>query len=239
LGWNWDLTGISAITRTGGKFYYDGYVSPVNYNDDRFCLDGQRLLNVSNNEYGANETQYRTEQDQLSKIVSYTEPDINGPAYFKVWTADGRILTYGNTSDSRALISSSNHVNVWLLKSVYDHYGNYITYHYETTADSYRLSQIEYSGNDPDEISPSFTVYFIYDNREDIDMVYHGDCMLKENVLLRYISVYNCDQHMFLYKFNFQAPDPQNGYPHPLLTSIEFKAKKRAFEPYGHRMGRQ
>ena len=116
LGWGWDLCGISSITRTGGNLYYDDYVSAVNYNDDRFCLDGQHLMKVSTGDYGGNGVSYRTEKDQLSKIVSYRESGINGPSYFKVWTADGKILHYGSSTDSKALMSSRKHVNVWLLK---------------------------------------------------------------------------------------------------------------------------
>ncbi|MCR5013868.1 MAG: hypothetical protein K6A28_03725, partial [Bacteroidales bacterium] len=100
LGWNWDLSGISSITRIGKNLYHDGQVGTVDYTDDRFCLDGQRLFQVSGGSYGDNEMNYRTEQDQMNKIVSYTESGFNGPSHFTVWTADGKIMHYGNSEDS-------------------------------------------------------------------------------------------------------------------------------------------
>ena len=231
LGWNWDLLGISAITRTGGSLYHDGYVSPVNYTDDRFCLDGQRLHKVSNGEYGEEGTEYRTEVDRMSKIVSYTIAGVNGPAYFKVWTADGKILTYGSSSDSRALVSDSNQVNVWLLKNVKDNYGNSIVYKYQNTTDSYRLTKIQYSSNDNDDIDPAFSVVFNYSNRNDIEIIYHGTCLQKKDALLQNITVKNGSNTMFVYSFNYQEPAPQTGYPYPLLTSIEYVIGNNHFNP--------
>ena len=112
LGWGWDLAGVSSITRVGQTIYHDGNISAVNFETDRFCLDGQRLLQVSSGDYGGNGTSYRTEVDQMSKIASYHEPGIKGPAYFKVWTADGNLLYYGNTADSRALIDPQKRIGI-------------------------------------------------------------------------------------------------------------------------------
>ena len=142
-----NLEGISYITRTEATRYHDGYISAIDYNQDRFCLDGQKLMKVSTDNYGGNGTSYRTEQDQMSKIVSYHESGIAGPSYFKIWTADGKIMYYGSSSDSKALINSQNYVNIWLLKKIEDRNGNSIEYQYSIEANSYRLTKITYSGN--------------------------------------------------------------------------------------------
>jgi RHS repeat-associated protein len=231
LGWAWDLAGLSAITRTGSTWYHDGKLSTVNYTDDRFCLDGQRLLKVRTGEYGGDGMQYRTEQDQMSKIVSYSAPGINGPAYFKVWTADGKILSYGNSDDSKALTNSSNHINIWLLKSVEDHYGNKITYHYQNKPDAYRLIRIDYSENENDDLSPAFRVYFSYGDRDDVEITYHGDCIQRQDALLTCISVYNNSNQVYLYRFDYQKPDPQSGYPYHLLSNITFFAGNQHYNP--------
>lgn len=73
LGWGWNLACGSVITRVGQTLYHDGVVKGVNFNDDRFALDGQRLMVLDNVPYGANGAEYRTEIDGNSKIVSYTE----------------------------------------------------------------------------------------------------------------------------------------------------------------------
>lgn len=59
------------------------------HNNDGFALDGQRLIQIDGY---YDHIEYRTEVDGMSKIVSYYEANIvNGPAKFKVWTADGLI----------------------------------------------------------------------------------------------------------------------------------------------------
>lgn len=96
LGWGWNLGGLSAITRVGQTNYHDGKVTGVSLDyHDRFALDGQRLMVLDGATYGSNNAEYRTEVDGMSKIVSYTESDINGPKYSKVFTADGLIMEYG------------------------------------------------------------------------------------------------------------------------------------------------
>jgi RHS repeat-associated protein len=231
LGWGWDLCGISSITRTGESIYYDGYVSAVNYNDDRFCLDGQRLLMVNSGNYGGNGASYRTEQDQMSKIVSYHESGFNGPSYFKVLTADGRIMYYGSSPDSKALMSSQKHVNVWLLKKVEDRNGNWMEYHYIIGQNSYRVDRIIYSGNNNDNIDPTFTVKFHYGNRDDIDISYAGDCLHRKDAILNKITVSNGNFLMCSYDFIYKKPQPQSGYSYHLLSKVQYSAGQEHFNP--------
>ncbi|MBR3711205.1 MAG: VCBS repeat-containing protein [Bacteroidales bacterium] len=231
LGWGWDLCGISSITRSGGSIYHDGYVSAVNYTDDRFCLDGQRLLMVNGGNYGGNGTSYRTELDQMSKIVSYHESGVNGTSYFKVWNADGKILYYGSSADSKALISSQKNVNVWLLKKVEDRYGNQMEYHYSNDQNSYRIDRITYSGNSNDNVAPAFTVKFHYENRDDSEIAYIGDRLQKKDALLKKISVSNGNSPMSSYEFTYQKPQPQNGYYYHLLTKVQYSAGQEHFNP--------
>ncbi|MBR4392384.1 MAG: VCBS repeat-containing protein [Bacteroidales bacterium] len=230
LGWNWDLGGLSAITRNGKTLYHDNQISAVNYNDDRFSLDGQRLMCVSG-DYGSNNASYRTEQDQMNKIVSYSESGFTGPSYFKVWTADGKILSYGNSSDSKALINSTNNVNVWLLKSIEDRYGNLVEYHYQTAPNMYWLTSIDYSGNSNDGIAPRFSVEFQYNVRTDSESMYVGNCLYRMNQILNTITVKNQGNLMGSYQFEYQEPNAQYGYCYHLLTSIKYSAGGRHLNP--------
>ena len=161
LGWGWDLGGLSAITRTGSTLYHDGQMSGVNFSqDDRFLLDGQRLIDVQG-DYGKNGTEYRTEVDGMTKIVSIAEGDLS-PSYFKVWMADGKIAYYGNTTDSKVQLQETDNVCIWLLNRVEDRDGNYMSYHYITTNSSYRLDRIKYTGNVEAGLGPVFIVQFNY-----------------------------------------------------------------------------
>lgn len=231
LGWGWDLVGISSITRTGQTLYHDGDVSTVNYSTDRFCLDGSRLMQVTSGDYGGHGTSYRTEQDQMSKIVSYGEQNIIGPAYFKVWTANGNLLYYGNTNDSRALMDQQNHVGIWLLSRIEDRNGNSIDYHYTLSQESYRLDRITYSSNANDMIAPSFTVEFLYSDRDDVEISVVGSLFCKQNKKLDKIVVRNASNVMYSYQFSYQKPNPKDGFPYHLLTKIDFTAGDEHFNP--------
>jgi len=231
LGWAWDLNGISSITRTGGTNYHDGYTSAVNYSQDRFCLDGNRLMKVSSGSYGGNGTSYRTELDQMSKIVSYHESGISGPSYFKVWAADGKIYHYGSSVDSKALMNSQNYVNIWLLKKVEDRNGNGMEYHYSNESNTFRLSKITYSSNANDNISPAFTVQFQYNDRSDIEVSYVGNKAFYQNKILKGIIIKKGTNVMYSYQFNYNSPSPKNGYPYHLLSEIQLSAGDMHLNP--------
>src|SRR5882672_2215638 len=69
LGVGWSVGGLSIIHRCGTTIVLDGLKGGVNYDaNDRFCLDGQRLILISG-VYGADGAQYRTERESFSKIV--------------------------------------------------------------------------------------------------------------------------------------------------------------------------
>ena len=83
LGMGWSLGGLSSISRCPQTQAIDGVRGSVNFDaNDRFCLDGQRLMVVSGS-YGADGAEYRTEQESFSRIISYGAAG-SGPASFKV-----------------------------------------------------------------------------------------------------------------------------------------------------------
>ena len=104
LGWGWNIGGLSSITRTGHTNYHDGYVDGIDFNGDNFALDGQRLMVLDGATYGSNGAEYKTEVDGMNKIVSYADDSFVGPKSFKVWTADGLIMEYGNSENARVFI---------------------------------------------------------------------------------------------------------------------------------------
>jgi len=63
LGMGWALSGLSVIHRCGATIELDGFKGGVNYDaNDRFCLDGDRLIRVGTS------TEYRTEKESLQKV---------------------------------------------------------------------------------------------------------------------------------------------------------------------------
>ncbi len=69
LGMGWGIGGLSVIHRCGATIEQDGYKGGVNYDaNDKFCLDGQRLIDIGNGEY-------RTKRESWNKIIaSGTDP---------------------------------------------------------------------------------------------------------------------------------------------------------------------
>src|SRR4051812_34599108 len=86
-GGGWNIDGLSAIIRCPQTAAQDGIGSGargINYDSgDRYCLDGQRLVAI-NGAYGADGTEYRTERESFTKVISYGAAG-SGPAWFKVW----------------------------------------------------------------------------------------------------------------------------------------------------------
>ncbi len=79
LGVGWSLGGLSVIHRCPTTLVKDGFIDGVDFDsNDRFCIDGQPLVAVSGT-YGATDTEYRTELDGFSKIISYGDTG-NGPS---------------------------------------------------------------------------------------------------------------------------------------------------------------
>ena len=119
MGLGWNIGGLSAITKTP---------------NDTLMLDGVRLVKKSQSNGDA---EYVTEPDLYNRIVG---SDIQswGPKYFKVYTKDGKTLTYS---------SLQNEPFSWHLTEVCDANGNYITYKYNTESLVSYISQITYGKN--------------------------------------------------------------------------------------------
>ena len=230
LGWCWDLQGLSSVTRAGTTLYHDGAVSGVDFDDDRFMLDGQRLVCVSGT-YGANNAEYRTEMDGMAKIVSYTCDTTDGPAYFKVWLPNGNIAYYGNSTDSRIGLQQHNDACLWLLNRMEDRNGNYMECHYERRGASYRIDRINYGGNADAGIPCCYSVRFHYSERPDKELSFIGDNTLDQKQRLDSIRVMRSNNVLRKYWFDYHAPNLSNGYYYTRLDRINFSCGDETYNP--------
>jgi len=194
LGVGWSVSGLSLIQRCGGTIALDGVKGGVNYDaNDRFCLDGQRLIAINNGVDGANGTEYRTEREGFSKIVSYRDNTTftgNGPQFFKVTTKSGTIMEYGVTANARIEAQGKTTVRIWALNKIQDTKGNYLTIIYDENNinGEYRPTRIDYTGN---AASPAYnSVRFVYATRPDIIPRYEGGSLIKTTQLLT--NVHTC-----------------------------------------------
>jgi len=119
VGVGWSLNGLSAITRCRATQAQDGLTAAVDFDaNDRFCLDGERLMAVQG-EYGAEGTVYYTEQHTFQKVVSFLDSETKMQR-FKVWTKTGLILEYGFTTDSSIEAQGRKDVMIWAVNEIQD-----------------------------------------------------------------------------------------------------------------------
>ena len=238
LGWGWTLGGLSAISRVTENLFLDGMKKGVNFDDDRFALDGQRLMAIDGI-YGNDLAEYRTEVDGMSKIVSYTEDSIvNGPAKFKVWTADGLIMEYGFTPKSKIAYKCKDddtkyEVALWLLNRVEDREGNYMTYEYGVGGAHYFVREIKYTGNASANLYPRYVLTFGYehnypDYRRDKETTFIGNHTLHQSTLLKSVSI-NWQVHrpwkleeIARYDFSYYAENAEDGFHYHRLKDIAY-----------------
>ncbi|MDG0995829.1 MAG: SpvB/TcaC N-terminal domain-containing protein, partial [Gammaproteobacteria bacterium] len=176
LGMGWALGGLSAITRCQASYATDGFKAGINFDSkDRYCLDGQRLILVSGDHYGAAGSEYRTEIDSFAKIIAYGAL-ANSPSYFKVWTKAGEVLEYGqktNGHESRfAPNKASGEVNneslSWSINKLTDSSGNYMSFQYEINRQSATQlpKKILYAGHSSGQ-APTAEIEFLSVPRND------------------------------------------------------------------------
>lgn len=181
LGVGWSLSGLSAVHRCGGTIAQDGKKSGVSYtNEDKLCLDGQRLIAINGTDIWAESTEYRTEKDNFTKIVSYRDA-VGQPLWFKAWTKAGLIVEYGHTAVSAIEAQGKTEIRVWAINKISDTVGNYMTFTYvkDNAIGEYYPTQIDYTGNDAAVLSPYASVQFSYETRTDAEPQYVGGSMVK------------------------------------------------------------
>ena len=173
-GVGWNITGLSQISRCARDWAHEGLKGSVDLStNDRFCLDGQRLIAVSG-AYGAAGTEYRTEIDTFTKIVSVGAPS-SGASYFIATSRDGTRLEYGNTADSKLLLSGQVTPMAWSVDKVTDARNNYYSVTYTTFGSTGQqlVSRIDYTGNAAIAAPTYNSVRFVYDQtRSDVEVRY-------------------------------------------------------------------
>ncbi len=194
MGWGWSINGLSSITRAGHNNHVDKEATPISLgNTDHFVLDGQILTPV-NGSNGAPGTTYGLESEDYSLIKSLGNTgSYDGPEWFQITTKSGLTLEYGNSVDSRILSNSSSLpsdlVFSWRISKIYDRDGNYVTFKYETSSASPKISEISYTGNDAAGIAPYNTIAFHYLSRVDNNISYSAGSSFNSDFVLSDITI--------------------------------------------------
>lgn len=174
LGLGFSLGGLSAISRCAATLAQDGFIDGVDFDtNDRFCLDGQRLMSVGG-------SLYRTEIETFTKVKA--NGTASDPSYFETWTKSGLHMYFGSTPDSRMENQSNTRALAWHVSRIEDVSGNYLTVSYSenrATAETVPTS-ISYTFNDAMSTGAATEVSFVYDQpaRTDIDTGYIGGSLV-------------------------------------------------------------
>ncbi len=189
LGIGWNISGISSITRIGKNKYFDNETLPVSFtNDDRFVLDGNRMLCDVN--YGAYNSEYRLADNNFSKISA--KGDINsGIQWFEVTTKEGYVIEYGRTNDSRIEAQGKTKILLWNINKIYDKNGNYVEYSYyeDHSKGEFYPKKISYTGNSEKPLSPPHTILFFYKEKTDKKSGYVSGSIIEQNYVLSHIEI--------------------------------------------------
>ena len=147
-GLGWSLDGGSAITRCRATRHQDAAARPIRWSaDDRFCLDGQRLV-LDSGTYGSPNATYRTEIDTFALVTS-KGGTAGHPDYFEVRAKDGSVRHYGNvpggTYTDAKRSNGDGQTLTWALKRFQDSVGNPVWHLYAGGSDSHRLTEVRYA----------------------------------------------------------------------------------------------
>jgi hypothetical protein len=212
LGVGWTLSGLPSVSRCAQTFAQDHVRGAVTFAaTDRFCMDGQRLVAINGGGYGADGTEYRTEIDSYSRIISHGRTG-TGPTWFEVHTKSGQSMQFGNTSNSLILTAANGTARNWALNRVSDTKGNYFTVTYVNnlsqinnvwTSEAYPC-RIDYTGNSNTGQGTYNSVQFFYATRPDVINVYQAGILAQTTVQLTDIKTYAGATLVSDYKINDQ-----------------------------------
>lgn len=188
VGAGWSLSGMPMVTRCPRTKAQDGIRGGVNGDaDDRFCLDGQRLVAIAG-AYGANGTQYRTEIDSYSRVYSYGTCG-TGPCRFEVTDKTGNTAVLGETNVV-ATLSDGSTPRAFALKQLEDPNGNYLTASYTLDAGQLYPQQVLYTMHDAAPSLKKRRVGFEYEARTDKDFAYVAGTKITTNQRLSRVKTY-------------------------------------------------
>ena len=185
VGVGWSLGGLSVIYRCGANYTTDAAFAArgISYNsNDKFCLDGQRLV-VVGGAYGAAGSEYRTEKESFTRIIAFGAAG-SGPQYFVAYTKAGDVMTYGGTADSRILPIINGVVaatpRTWAVSQINDRFSNWMSFAYsqDTINGGYYPVDIYYTGNSSTGINWNSRVHFNYESRTDTANQYVGEAKI-------------------------------------------------------------
>ncbi len=187
LGNGWDISGISAITKTAPTLYYDGELARYyggEFKEDCLLLDGVRLIMQSSNKTDDGRglfSEFRKENDDFTKI-NYELPG-DGSVYVIAATKGGLNYRYGGNlltgSSMLRYIVPSGQIAIWgyYINEISDRFNNTIKYDYYNGNGTLRPKSISYS---------DYIIEFHYDEELNEHSSYHFELGYMARVAQKY-----------------------------------------------------
>lgn len=215
IGKGWSLNAFSTISRCRQTLSQDGAVKPITWTvEDRFCLNGQRLILISG-AYGAAGSTYKTEMDSFASITAIGTVS-DGSGYFKSVAKDGSTTFYGRTNNSKFYNSAAgvSTTLTWAQSRFQDNVGNGVDYIYEgDSTTGQRLKNIYYAYSTVDKSPVSIpqsgtsqaVVSFNYENRLDSSSAYVAGYEFKQTTRLYQVVVQNNGAELRRYNLSYMS----------------------------------
>jgi len=212
LAYNWNISGLSSISRVGRNLEKDGITKGVQLDySDYYSFNGQRLI-LKSGEYGKDGAEYVTENFsniKIKSIGSITGKAWQGPAYWEVTFADGSQAWYGGTGTDDG--SGRSPIDYNIVKSK-DSNGNYINYNYSLQNNISVINNIQWGGNEV-KSTPHFNkVEFMFIPREKPEIAYVKGVALYQAFTLDYILVSESDKQYKRYNISYKKDYQQSDY---------------------------
>lgn len=197
----------------------DGEIRSVQYDDDdALCLDGKRLVAVSEN---ASTIEYRTLPDTQIKVIGHFTK--NEPPYFEAFLPTGWVIDFGKTAGTRPL-ALGGVPRAWLATEMRDARGNAMTYGYcfaeaDGYTAEYALDEIQYTRFKGDSsIEATRAIAFVYSANDEARTIYSGGMQLQQSLRLDEIQTHADNKVARRYVFDY---DQSEATGRTRLTSIE------------------
>lgn len=149
VGYGFNITGMSCITRGHKDIVHDKYIKGIKYNaEDVFLFDGKRLL-LQSGVYGYDGSVYSPEGEPFTTVTLHNSASSTN-CWFTVVTNNGRTYEIGNSADSRLNFTDRknvSHTATWYVNKVSDIHGNTIEYLYSKSNFCVRPVEIKYGEN--------------------------------------------------------------------------------------------
>lgn len=206
-GEGWSLSGLSTISRVSGSIYYDGSPEALSVTDNKFTLDGIRLICKSKS---GSKYNFQSEQGQIYVIGHLG--DNSTLQYFNVYYPNGCMAVFGYQNNSTARLT-------YPITEFYDSFGNKIEYKYILAGNVYYISKISYADSD---------ISFSYELKTDNTFsTYAGGLEMQSDRLLTKITTHNSE----IYEINSYTLSYTTDNYKPHLTEIGYSASGTSLNP--------